>query len=315
MIVALKVMAACGLDAAIGDPRWFPHPVRLMGLLAHGYEKGLLRWTQGKASRYVAGAVLALGLPLLCYASAEWILHVTSEFNEGVRDVVWILLGYTTIAAKDLADHAKRVYHALEDQSLDIARIAVSSIVGRDTVNLSEPDVIRATVETVAESTSDGVIAPLCYLAIGGPSLALAYKAVNTLDSMIGHRTERYQYFGWASAKCDDVLNWVPARLSGVCLVLAAWLLHGTGKHAWHILLRDGGKHASPNSGRPEAAMAGALQVQLGGSSTYNGIQVTRPLIGDPMQPFMLVHISHAIQLMTVAYLLAIIVIIGILWI
>jgi len=314
MIETLKVLATCGLDAAIGDPRWFPHPVRLMGMLAHWYEKGVLRWIHGKGSLYVAGGFLALGLPLLCYVSAEWILHVSLQFNEWVGQVVWILLGYTTIAARDLADHANRVYRALQEGSFDMARVAVSSIVGRDTANLSEPEVIRATIETVAESTSDGVIAPLCYLAIGGPSLALAYKAVNTLDSMIGHRTERYQYFGWAAAKCDDVLNWVPARLSGVCLVLAAGLLHSTGMHAWKILLRDGRKHASPNSGRPEAAMAGALQVQLGGSSTYNGIEVTRQLIGDPMQSFTLVHISHAIQLMTVAYLLAIIVIVGIVW-
>jgi len=314
MIVTLKVLATCGLDAAIGDPRWFPHPVRLMGMLAHWYERGVLPWAQSRASQYLMGAVLAVGLPALCYAGSEWILLTLSEFNEWAGHIGWIVLGYTTLAARDLADHANRVYRALDEGALEKARIAVSYIVGRDSAHLSEPEVIRATIETVAESTSDGVVAPLFYLAIGGPALALAYKAVNTLDSMIGHRTEKYQYFGWAAARCDDVLNWVPARLSGVCLVLAAGLLHGTGTQAWSIFLRDGGKHPSPNSGRPEAAMAGALHVQLGGSNSYNGLQVTRPLIGDPIQSLTRTHISQAIQLMAAASLIAVGIMVAMLW-
>ncbi|GJL53330.1 MAG: cobalamin biosynthesis protein CobD [Nitrospirales bacterium] len=314
MIVALKVLAACGLDAALGDPRWFPHPVRLMGLIAHWYEQHVLVWARSTSSQYVAGMVLAVGLPVLCYVSVEWILFMTSQFNEWISHILWILLGYTALAARDLADHANQVYRALQNGSLEQARAALSLIVGRDTEELSEPEVIRATIETVAESTSDGVVAPLCYLALGGPSLAFAYKAVNTLDSMIGHRTESYQYFGWAAARCDDVLNWVPARLSGLCLVLAAGLLNGTGVYAWKILLRDGGKHASLNSGRPEAAMAGALTVQLGGSNYYQGILVKRQLIGDPIQPLVPNHIVQAIHVMIVASLLVAGFLIGLVW-
>ena len=314
MMVTLKVLAACGLDVALGDPRWFPHPVRLMGAIAHGFERLTLRVISSRHGQYVAGVVLTLGLPALFYFSANWMIQMATELNAWVGHVLWILLGATTLAGRDLADHANHVSRALQEGELDNARHAVSWIVGRDTANLSEPDVIRATVETVAESTSDGVIAPLMYLVIGGPALALAYKAVNTLDSMIGHRTEAYQYFGWAAARCDDVLNWVPARLSGLCLVLAGGLRHGTGIHAWTIFLRDGGKHASPNSGRPEAAMAGALQVQLGGSSSYSGVAVTRQLMGDRGQSLTRTHISHAIELMTMASVLALSILLVILW-
>lgn len=313
-MVTLKVLVACGLDVVFGDPRWFPHPVRLMGMMAHGFERLALRVFRSRSGQYVAGVFLALGLPALFYFSTDWMIQTVTEINAWTGHILWILLGATTLAGRDLADHANHVSRALQEGSLDNARQAVSRIVGRDTVNLSEPDVIRATVETVAESTSDGVIAPLVYLVIGGPPLALAYKAVNTLDSMIGHRTETYQYFGWAAARCDDVLNWVPARLSGLCLVMAGGLRHGTGLHAWTIFLRDGGNHASPNSGRPEAAMAGALQVQLGGSSSYDGVAVTRPLIGDQRQSLTRTHISSAIELMAVASVLALIILLVIVW-
>ena len=305
MIVGFKIFAVCGLDAVLGDPRWFPHPVRLMGMIAYWYEETTLRWVQGKIGRYVVGMVLALGLPTLCYVIAEWVIQTTSQLHAFAGDVVWILLGYSTLAARDLADHANHVYRALQAGSLEEARNAVSMIVGRDTEHLSEPEVIRATIETVAESTSDGVIAPLMYLAIGGPALALAYKAVNTLDSMIGHRTEKYQYFGWASARCDDVLNWIPARISGLGLILAAGFVKGTGVHAWKIFRRDGGKHMSPNSGWPEAAMAGALRVQLGGTNYYHKTPVTRQLIGEKVHSLVPSQISQSIRLMIVAYSIA----------
>ena len=215
-------------------------------------------------------------------------------------------------AARDLADHAYGVYRALDDRTLEEARRGVSMIVGRDTADLSEQDVVRATLETVAESTSDGVIAPLFYLALGGPPLAMAYKAVNTLDSMIGHRTETYQYFGWAAARCDDVMNWVPARLSGVLLAGASALCLKSGQQAWRILLRDAQKHQSPNSGWPEAAIAGGLQVQLGGRSYYDGMGIERPLLGDAINSLAPRQIPAAIQLMFTASGLMLIPVLGV---
>ncbi len=314
MIVAVKVLAACGLDALMGDPRWFPHPVRLMGMLVSRYEAVSLKLIQGRVGRYVTGGMLALGLPVLCYVTAEWVILSLTEFHKWVGYVAWIVLGATTLAGRDLVEHANQVSRALQKESLKEAREAVGAIVGRDTENLSEPEIVRATIETVAESTNDGVIAPLFFLSIGGPPLALAYKAVNTLDSMIGHRTEAYQYFGWASARGDDLLNWIPARISGVCLVLAAGALRGTGMHAWKILIRDGGKHASPNSGRPEAAMAGGLRIQLGGVNYYDGVPVQGHIIGDNLHPLDRVHLQIAIQLMILACVLSMLLMLGMLF-
>ena len=170
-------------------------------------------------------------------------IHQAEQLHEYLGSATWVILGYFTLAGRDLADHAMNVYRALMAGSITKAQQSVSFIVGRDTGNLTEPEIVRATIETVAESTSDGVIAPLVYLALGGPPLALAYKAINTLDSMVGHRTPDYRQLGWASARLDDLVNWIPARLSGVVLALAAGLRLGGGRQAWRILFRDGHKH------------------------------------------------------------------------
>jgi adenosylcobinamide-phosphate synthase len=185
--------------------------------------------------------------------------------------------------------------------------------VGRDTNHLSEPEVVRATAETIAESASDGIIAPLVYLVVGGPPLALAYKAINTLDSMIGHRDNRYRDLGWASARLDDAVNWLPARLTAVFLVLAAGIYTGTMRQAWRIMRRDGDKHPSPNSGWPEAAMAGALGVQFGGTNFYGGDRSERARLGDPLMPLSPCHITAALRLMAVASLMAVILAVAIL--
>jgi adenosylcobinamide-phosphate synthase len=193
----------------------------------------------------------------------------------------------------------------LAQGNLSGAREAVAMIVGRDSTTLEEPDIVRATVETMAESTSDGIIAPLLYLTLGGAPLALAYKAINTLDSMVGHRNARYEYFGWASARLDDVANWIPARLTGTFIAIAAglatWQLERT-RASWYILHRDGDKHASPNSGRPEAAMAGALGVQLGGRNYYDGVPQDRPMIGDGTRCLTTEHIAQARDMTVVAW-------------
>ena len=300
-MIGLKVLAACGLDAVLGDPRYLPHPVRLMGLVIRWYERLVLKYLNGKMALLAAGIFIAVGLPVLCFLFTQWIIDQAQDLNAYVGHAVWVLFGYTALAARDLGDHAMRVYRALVDGSLEEARQAVSFIVGRDTTCLSEPEVIRATIETVAESSSDGVIAPLLFLALGGPPLALAYKAVNTLDSMIGYRMVPYRQFGWASARLDDFMNWIPARLSGLCLVLAAGMRLGTFRSACKTFFRDGHKHPSPNSGWPEAAMAGALGVQVGGLNCYGGTPVERPKLGDPRHALTPSLIPIAVQLMGLA--------------
>jgi adenosylcobinamide-phosphate synthase len=296
---------ACVLDAAIGDPRWFPHPVRLMGNVIVWYESRVRMMIHTPAGERAAGIVLAVGLPALTYAMAWLAIEMAGRADAVLKTALTVLIAWTTLAARDLFDHARSVVQALESGSLDRAREAVSKIVGRDTSSLSDAEIVRATVETIAESAADGVIAPLFYLAVGGPPLALAYKAINTLDSMIGHRDVHYQYFGWASARLDDVANWVPARLTAILLSLAAACRTRTMRTAWHTFCRDGSKHPSPNSGRPEAAMAGALGVQLGGTNVYGGIATERPRLGDVLTPLVPGHVTTALHLMGIASAIA----------
>jgi adenosylcobinamide-phosphate synthase len=253
----------------------------------------------------MAGIILAIGLPALTYAIGWLAIDLAGWVDAGVKTVLMVLIAWTTLAARDLVDHARLVANALEGGSLGRAREAVSRIVGRDTDGLSGTEIVRATVETIAESTADGVIAPLFYLALGGPPLALAYKAINTLDSMIGHRDVHYRYFGWASARLDDVANWIPARLTALLLISAAGLRTHTMRTAWGIFYRDGSKHPSPNSGRPEAAMAGALGVQLGGTNVYGGIATERPRLGDALTPLVPGHVTVALHLMGIASAMA----------
>jgi adenosylcobinamide-phosphate synthase len=227
---------------------------------------------------------LAVGLPLCVFALTHWVMSAAESLSAWFGSLASIGLAWTTLAGRDLWDHVRAVDNFLQTGDLPAAREAVSMIVGRDTAKLPESEVARATVETVAESAADGVITPLFYLTVGGAPLALAYKAVNTLDSMVGHRNERYGDFGWASARLDDLVNWIPSRIAAVLLILGAVLTTrqlGRGRNSWRVLRRDGGKHPSPNSGRPEAAMAGILGVRLGGTNFYDGIAQDRPILGQ----------------------------------
>nr|MBA2486643.1 cobalamin biosynthesis protein CobD [Nitrospira sp.] len=249
----------------------------------------------------IAGICLAVGLPVGVYSVATFLITQAASFSPLLGQAVGIGLAYTTLAGRDLFDHVQAVSRELERENLAGARETVAMIVGRDSATLTQPEIVRATVETIAESTSDGIIAPLVYLTLGGAPLALAYKAINTLDSMVGHRDIRYEYFGWASARLDDVMNWLPARLTGTFIALAAGLVIGQWSRvraSWDILHRDGDKHASPNSGRPEAAMAGALGVQLGGRNYYDGVAQDRPLIGDGQTTLSPDHIAQALRIM-----------------
>ena len=286
----LLITACCGflLDLLLGDPASLTavHPVVLMGRCIDALEKHLrARFSKTPKGELLAGAVLALLLPagtlLLCcgllwaldrlWAPAGWLLRV-----------LWC---WQALAVKNLRDESMGVYRALTAGSLEEARRAVSRIVGRDTQALDRAGVIRAAVETVAENFSDGVAAPMLYLFLGGAPLALCYKAINTMDSMVGYRNERYLYFGRAAARLDDAANFLPSRLAALLLTAAAFPAGEDAAGAYRIWRRDRCKHASPNSGQCEAAMAGALGLQLGGPSFYSGKLVEKPYIGENTRP------------------------------
>ena len=248
---------------------------------------------------------------LLVYLFSAVLLFFASSCSPLLGFIIAVVLAYTTLAARDLARSARNVLVHLEGGDIAGARHALSMIVGRDTAGLDERGIVRAVVETVAENSSDGVLAPLFYLTLGGPALAMAFKAVNTLDSMVGYRNDAYKDFGWAAARLDDLANFIPARISAVLLCLVAWCLPGASvRDAFRISLRDGRKHASPNSGYPEAAMAGALGLRLGGPGTYEGVVLDKPYIGDALRDFDKKTIEMSIRLMycatTFAVLLAV---------
>ena len=296
-----ELAVACLLDAAVGDPRWFPHPVRWMGLIVNWCDRRVYQLFLSPAKQRMAGVMLAVVLPAGAYAAGAMLIWFGSSVDPLWGSAAAVLLAWTTLAARDLVDHIVSVQRALQSVSLVEARAAVAKIVGRDTEEMAESDIVRATVETIAESTADGIMAPLFYLVLGGAPLALAYKTVSTLDSMIGHMDDRYRWFGWASARLDDVANFLPARITALLLVLSAGIVSQSWpamQHAWEILFRDGRQHPSPNSGRPEAAMAGALGVQLGGINRYDGLSIDRPCLGDPDQPLTRAHIGRALTLM-----------------
>jgi adenosylcobinamide-phosphate synthase len=242
------------------------------------------------------------------YGSALLLLQWAYAIRPYVGFAVAVFLSYTCLAARSLHGESRIVADALGRGDLPEARRLLARIVGRDTEQLSEPEIWRALVETVSENSSDGVIAPLLFLMLGGPPLALAYKAVNTLDSMVGYKNERYLLFGWASARFDDLANYIPARLTGLLMVVAASLTGLSGRNAWRIMCRDGRNHASPNSGVPEAAAAGALGVQLGGTNKYFGLPVAKPTIGAALNPLAMEAYRGAVRLMYGAELLMVVV-------
>ena len=308
-MTGIEVVAACALDAAIGDPRTMPHPVRWMGRLIGQVHQRVRALRLGPHALRVAGAFLAGALPATAFLVGWMVIAAGTAIHDWVGQGIGICLASTTLAWRDMVDHVRAVSAALSSASLDRARQAVGLIVGRDTQHLSETEVARAAVETIAESACDGVIAPLLFLAAGGAPLALAYKAVSTLDSMVGHRDAEYRDFGWASARLDDFANWIPARVTAWLIAAAAGIVRlnaNATKRSVAILLRDGHKHPSPNSGRPEAAMAGALGVQLGGANSYGGRRAERPVLGDAEMALSMGHVVRAERIMTVAYLMAI---------
>jgi adenosylcobinamide-phosphate synthase len=276
-----QILIAILLDQLLGDPRRLPHPVRIIGAACAGGER-LTRAVLPPFAAGICSVILVLGLT----AGTTWAVVAGAHLlHPWLGSLLSIFLLYTTIATRDLVRHSTDVYTALKNANLPEARTRVGMIVGRDTANLDEAGVARAAVESVAESMVDGVTAPLFFAVLGGPMGAMLYKAVNTMDSMFGYKNERYLKFGWAAARLDDLANFVPARLTSLMIPAAAFLLRLDSKGALFILLRDRRRHASPNSGHTEAAVAGALGVQLGGSNLYFGQVTDKPTIGDATRP------------------------------
>lgn len=286
MLICWAVLGGFVLDAIFGDPAWLPHPVVLMGKAITALEKRLrAQFPQTPQGELCGGAVLAAILPVGTFLITALVCRLAAALHPLAGLAVQMFWCAQALAARGLVQESRNVYKELQKQDLPAARKAVARIVGRDTQNLTAEGVTKAAVETVAENASDGVIAPLLYMLLGGAPLALCYKAVNTMDSMVGYKNERYLYFGRAAAKLDDAANYLPARMAALLLAGAAALTGQDARGALRIWRRDRRSHASPNSAQTEAVMAGALGVQLAGPASYFGKLYEKPTIGDALRP------------------------------
>src|SRR3989344_4611812 len=309
----LIIIFAYILDLLLGDPKWLPHPVRWIGRYITFVEDKIRRFADTPLAEKISGIFLFIIVVGSVYGLIWFLLLLTTYHSPLSTLILAVFLAYTTLSIKSLHQEAWGVIHALKNISIDEARNRLKNIVGRDTQNLSEDEIYRAVVETVAENTSDGIIAPLFYLAIGGPALALAYKAVNTLDSMVGYKNERYKNFGWFSARMDDIANFTPARITAVLMVIASFVLRLDWRNSLSIIWRDSRNHPSPNAGYPEAAVAGALGVQLGGTNYYFGAPHNRPLIGDKNNNFTTESVKNTVKIIHLTAFLGVVLFSG-LW-
>ncbi|NYF91126.1 adenosylcobinamide-phosphate synthase CbiB [Tunturiibacter empetritectus] len=294
------IAAAYLFDWVAGDPEWFPHPVRLIGKGIEGGERILRRPRQTPAAEFVAGGILTLGVVVAAYFASAKTIDWAHKTDRRLGFAAEMLLAWTCLASRSLHKEASAVVDAMEEGDSILARQRLTRIVGRDTQALDMQEISRAVIETVAESGSDGVVAPLFYLAIGGVPLAMAYKAINTLDSMIGHADDRYFYFGKIAARLDDVANFIPSRLTALGIAAAAALQDASPAAALETWWRDGMKHKSPNAGQPESAMAGALKVRLGGDNYYVGELIAAPLLGAGFPPPNVLKARLAIRIVTI---------------
>lgn len=302
MIIAVVAFL---IDALLGDPRSKFHPVVMMGNLISLLEKILRRELDSPLLKFFKGGLLVGTVVAVAYVvgfAVELISHAMPDLVAQV--FIQALVLSFMISPRTLGDAAREIYWLLESENLPRAREKVGWIVGRDTVNLNEAEVSRATVETVAENTVDGVISPLFYFAVGGLPLAVAYRAINTMDSMLGYKNEKYFYFGRMAARLDDVANFIPARLTGLLFVGAAIVLQLDWRNAFNMMRRDASKHPSPNGGWAEATVAGALNIQLGGMNYYFGKPHFRAYMGEPNEILEAAHILGAIRLMYTATIL-----------
>ncbi len=299
--------AALLVDAVVGDPPWLPHPVVLFGKWIAWYDA---RFNQpgdgnGRVQR-LRGLALAVTTVGGAFCATLSLLLAVARVSPAAALALNVWLAATTVAWRGLVAAGRRTARALADGGVAAGRAAVAQIVGRDTTELSESGVVRAAVETLAENTVDAVVAPVFFAVLGGAPLALAYRAANTLDSMVGYRTSRYQDFGRVSARLDDLLNFIPARLAAVLMWLAIVVTGGDGGEAWRIMRRDAAAHPSPNAGIPESMAAGALGVQLGGWNSYGGVRSFRATLGDDTRPLERADIGRTVRMVNAAT--------GILW-
>ncbi|MFE8702982.1 adenosylcobinamide-phosphate synthase CbiB [Cytobacillus sp. FJAT-54145] len=283
----LAITLAYFLDLIIGDPPKYPHPVRWIGSLISNLTS---RLNTGE-SRRIKGVLMLLFVLLMVFTITGFIVWISYEVHMVLGIMVEAFIIATTIAQKSLKEAALEVYYPLKNGDITEAREKLSYIVGRDTDHLEEGEIVRGTVETVAENTSDGVTAPLFWALIGGAPLAMVYRAINTCDSMVGYKNEKYLEFGWASARLDDLVNWIPSRLTGFIMLVGHRPDRISSKKAWEILFRDARRHPSPNSGWGEAAVAALLGIQLGGINYYKGLISNRAKMGDPLVPLEKSHI------------------------
>ena len=292
-----EIITAYFLDLIVGDPYWLPHPVRIIGKVIEYLARVLRKNNQNQRAEKIKGIFLTVITVGLSYYIIYFLIYIAGIISPGLKFAFSSFFIFTSLSTKNLGEEAFSVCRALKENNLELARERVSRIVGRDTRDLDENGIVRATVETVAENTVDGIISPLFYAVLGGAPMAMAYKAVNTLDSMVGYKNEKYLYFGWFSAKLDDLANYLPARISVLLIPVASLMLRQRGLAALRAIFRDGKKSPSPNAGIPEAGFAGALGIQLGGVNFYQGVEEYRPVLGEKLKRKSSKDILQAIRL------------------
>ncbi|MCI0605573.1 adenosylcobinamide-phosphate synthase CbiB [bacterium] len=293
------------LDLIIGDPEWLPHPVRLIGWITNSGERMIRRIAHTPWSEFFGGLLLTVSIITVMWISTAWVVHLLGRWNQTASFLASIYLASTTLTTHCLVLEVRRIYRLLESGHIEGARRHLSRIVGRDTDDLDVPDIVRAAIESAAESASDGIVAPMFYLALGGIPAAFAYKVINTMDSMIGHQDTRYRYFGKFAARVDDAVNFFPARITAFLITASAFLCRFDWQNAWKVWQRDAGKHASPNAGRPEAAMAGALGVRLGGLNFYGGEACQGAYLGEARVPLNIESLKRSIVIVLLVSLLS----------
>ena len=308
LTLVIKIWIAYVLDLIFGDPQNIIHPVQVIGKMINIGEKSLLgkKYKSDRKYKFFAGMILNITVISLTYG-ITYLIDKSSE-NSIILTVAEIYLMYTVFSINSLAREGNRVYNILKEGNIERARKDLSYLVSRDTETMDEKMIIRSTMETISENTVDGIVAPMLYMFLGGLPLSMTYKAINTFDSMVGYKNEKYMDFGKFSAKLDDVANFIPARITGILIVIASMILGYDYKNSLKIFIRDRKNHSSPNSGHAEAGVAGALGVQFGGRVSYFGKEVDKPVIGDKIKDFELEDIKKNIKIMYVASFLSLIV-------
>ena len=305
LTLVIKIWIAYVLDLIFGDPQNIIHPVQVIGKMISSGEKFLLGENSSLSRKYkfFAGMILNITVISLTYGITYLIRRISE--NSIIFTVAEIYLMYTIFSINSLAREGNRVYNILKEGNIERARKDLSYLVSRDTETMDEKMIIRSTMETISENTVDGIVAPMLYMFLGGLPLSMTYKAINTFDSMVGYKNEKYMDFGKFSAKLDDVANFIPARITGILIVIASMILGYDYKNSLKIFIRDRKNHSSPNSGHAEAGVAGALGVQFGGKVSYFGKEVDKPVIGDKIKDFELEDIKKNIKIMYVASFLS----------